>query len=134
MVIITICPMHFMICIFPGAKLICFVALMEYIFCFFVSILCCPSCGIFWWKLLKRANYDQTPITDSCLIWTPHYYRQFALSLGKESPKNYIFSNFNPLNTDTPLVRMLSMAPLVSILMGCGCTLAKCFFLTLLMC
>ena len=29
---------------------------------------------------------------------------------------------------------MLSMAPLVSKLMGCGCTLAKCFFLTLLMC
>ena len=34
----------------------------------------------------------------------------------------------------TPLVRMLSMTPLVSKLMGCGCTLAKCFFLTLLMC
>ena len=23
---------------------------------------------------------------DTCLIKTPHYYRQFALSLGKESP------------------------------------------------
>ena len=38
------------------------------------------------------------------LIWTPYYYRQFVLSLGKESP--YIFSKFNPLyntpfNTDT---------------------------------
>ena len=31
------------------------------------------------------------------LIRTPHYYRQFALSLEKESP--YIFSKFNPLNT-----------------------------------
>ena len=30
---------------------------------------------------------------------TPHYYGQFALSLGNESP--YIFSKFNPLNTDT---------------------------------
>ena len=30
-------------------------------------------------------------LTDTHLIWTPHYYGQFALSLGKESP--YIFSN-----------------------------------------
>ena len=37
--------------------------------------------------------------TDTCLIWTPHYYGQFALSLGKESP--YIFSKFDPHNTDT---------------------------------
>ena len=29
------------------------------------------------------------------IIWTPHYYGQFALSLGKEIP--YIFSTFNPL-------------------------------------
>ena len=29
---------------------------------------------------------------------TPRYYRQFALSLGKESP--YILSKFNPLNKD----------------------------------
>ena len=28
-------------------------------------------------------------------IGTPHYYRQFALCLGKESP--YTFSKFNPL-------------------------------------
>ena len=36
------------------------------------------------------------------LIWTPYYYRQFVLSLGKESP--YILSKFNPLyNTDNPL-------------------------------
>ena len=35
------------------------------------------------------------------LIWTPYYYRQFVLSMGKESP--YIFSKFNPLyNTDNP--------------------------------
>ena len=30
---------------------------------------------------------------DTHLIWTPHYYGQFALSLGKESP--YIFSKFS---------------------------------------
>ena len=41
---------------------------------------------------------------------TPHYYGQFALSLGKESP--YIFSKFNlpyahPIDTD------LFMAPAV---------------------
>ena len=29
----------------------------------------------------------------------PHYYSQFAFSLGKESP--YIFGKFNPLNSDT---------------------------------
>ena len=44
------------------------------------------------------------------LIQTPHYYGQFALSLGKESP--HIFSKFNlpyahPINTD------LFMAPAV---------------------
>ena len=32
-------------------------------------------------------------LTDIHLIWTPHYYGQFALSLGKESP--YIFSTFS---------------------------------------
>ena len=38
--------------------------------------------------------------TDTHVIQTPHYYSQFALSLGKESP--YIFSKkFNPLHTDT---------------------------------
>ena len=34
----------------------------------------------------------------------------------RESP--YISSKFNPLNTDTPLKRTLSMAPSVSILTG----------------
>ena len=39
-----------------------------------------------------------------------HYYRQFALSLGKES-RPYIFSKFSPLNTGTfcgPLVSVLT--------------------------
>ena len=58
---------------------------------------------------------------DTHLIQTPHYYTQFALSLGKESP--YIFSKFNPINTDTPLIQTLSMAPPVSILTGFDCTL-----------
>ena len=47
-------------------------------------------------------------------------YRQFALSLGKESP--YFFSKFNPVNTDTLLIRTLSMAPSVSVLTGIYCT------------
>ena len=51
---------------------------------------------------------------DTCLIQTPHFYGQFALSLGKQSP--YIFSKSNPLDTDTPLIRTLSMVPLVSVL------------------
>jgi len=44
--------------------------------------------------------------TNTSPIWTPHYYRQFALSLGKERP--YIFSKLNlflkyrhPVSTDT---------------------------------
>ena len=44
---------------------------------------------------------------------TPYYYRQFALSLVKESP--YIFSKFNPLNTDIPLIRALCTAPWASV-------------------
>ena len=36
---------------------------------------------------------------DTRLIRTPRYYGQLALSLGKES--SYLFSKFNPLNTDT---------------------------------
>ena len=55
-------------------------------------------------ELFFLHNYSQTP----------HYYGQFALSLGKESP--YIFSKFNLLNTDTPLKRPLSMAPSVPVL------------------
>ena len=47
-------------------------------------------------------------------MWTSHYQGQFAPSLGKESP--YISSKFNLLNTDTPLTRILSMAPSVSVL------------------
>ena len=42
----------------------------------------------------KRATVKPR-LTDTCLIWTPHYYRQFALTLVQESP--YIFSKFNPL-------------------------------------
>ena len=47
---------------------------------------------------------------DTRLIWTPHYYSQFALSLGKETP--YIFSKFNPLNKDFPLTWTCSIGPL----------------------
>ena len=36
--------------------------------------------------------------TDTRLIWTSHYYGQFALSLRKENP--YIFSELNSLNMD----------------------------------
>ena len=41
----------------------------------------------------------------------PCYYGQFSLSQGKECP--YIFSKFNPINTDTSLLRTVSMAPSV---------------------
>ena len=39
-------------------------------------------------------------IQSNLALWPPaHYYGPFSLSLGKESP--YIFSKFNPLNTDS---------------------------------
>ena len=49
-------------------------------------------------KFTQR-NTVKTSFTDTRLIKTPHYYGLFALFLGKENP--YIFSKFNPLNTDT---------------------------------
>ena len=58
-------------------------------------------------------------IAETCLIQTPRYYRQFALSLGKPF---LFFSKFNPLNMDTLLiVQTLSMAPSVSVLTGFDC-------------
>ena len=53
--------------------------------------------------------------TDTRFVWTPHYYGQFAVSLGKESP--YISSKFNPLYTGTSL----TMAPSVSALTKFDC-------------
>ena len=39
-------------------------------------------------------------IQSNLALWPPaHYYGPFSLSLGKESP--YIFSKFNPLDTDS---------------------------------
>lgn len=54
--------------------------------------------------------------TETGLIPTPHYFRQFVLSLGKESP--YISFKFNPFNTETLLRGTLSMPPSVSALMA----------------
>ena len=48
-------------------------------------------------------------LNSTCLIRTPHYYGQFALSLGNENP--YIFSKVNPLNTDTSLLRTVCFIP-----------------------
>ena len=48
-----------------------------------------------------------------------HYFGQFALSLGKESP--HIFSKFNLLNMDFPLILTHSMAPSVSIVTNSDC-------------
>ena len=43
----------------------------------------------------------QPSFGDTSLIWAPHVYGQFALSLGKKRPLHFFFK-FNPLNTDTP--------------------------------
>ena len=53
-------------------------------------------------------------IQDTLLIQTPHYYRQFALSLGKE--RTLTFS----LNS-TRLIWTLSMVPSVLVLTGFDC-------------
>ena len=60
---------------------------------------------------MTQSALERNP-TDTRFIWTPRSYGQFALSLGKES--RYIFSKFNPLNTEPPLIRTPSMAPSVS--------------------
>ena len=52
-----------------------------------------------------NTKYSQNPLYGRSLMRTCHCYGQFALSLGKESP--YMFSKFNPLNTDTPFRQML---------------------------
>ena len=48
-------------------------------------------------------NTGKPRFMNTWLIQTPHYYRQFALSRGKESP--YILSKLNPRNKDTLLIR-----------------------------
>ena len=80
---------------------------------------------------LSRINGTVKPdFTDNRLIRTPHYYGQFALSLGKEIPYN--FSKFNPRNTDTPLIWTLFMPPSVTFLTGFNCsTFILLFYLTI---
>ena len=54
-------------------------------------------------------NTVEPRFTDTRLIRIPRYYGQFSLSLGKKSP--YILSKFNPLNTDTSLIRTVCFVP-----------------------
>ena len=50
-------------------------------------------------KMNQRSIVKPCSFKDTLFIQTPHYYRQFPLSLGNENP--YIFSKLNLLNTDT---------------------------------
>ena len=52
----------------------------------------------FWKQIQSNSLYGHPFNNDTSLL----YYGQFALSLRKETP--FIFSKFNPLNTDTPLI------------------------------
>ena len=67
----------------------------------------------------KKASITGSGRLQKCKILanpglrTPHYYGQFAVSLGRESA--YTVSKFNPPNADTPFIRTLSMAPSVSV-------------------
>ena len=80
----------------------------------YVLMKCCKCCCYF--STVKPRFTDTRPVdmdtrpvdTDTGLTIN---YRQFALSLGKESP--YIVSKFNPLITDNPLIQTLSMGPSV---------------------
>ena len=60
------------------------------------------------------------PITDTCLIWTPLYYRQLDLFLQKKA-LIIISSKFNPVNMDSLLIQTLSVAPSVAIFKGFDC-------------
>ena len=60
-----------------------------------------------------------------CMLWTPHYYRQFALSLG-EKIKPFYTCTFSLNSTRlmwTPHSYGPSMAPSVSVLTGLDCTI-----------
>jgi len=56
--------------------------------------------------------------TDTRWRRTPHYYRQFSLSLGR---KPDISATFNPLKTDTRLIQTFSSVHSVSILKASNC-------------
>ena len=56
-----------------------------------------------------KVQYSQIPLYRHPLRTSPCYYGQFAVSIGKES--RYIFSKFNPLNTDTSLLRTVCFVP-----------------------
>ena len=68
--------------------------------------------AVFFFSLLPPCDVLCT--VKSLLIRTPRSYGHFALFTGKESP--CICSKINPFNTDTPLIRTLSIAPTVSLL------------------
>ena len=77
-------------------------------------------CRMLAWPHSCTQSYNQTPPYGHPLKFGHLiFYGQLALSLRKESP--YIFSKFNPLNTDTPLIRALSMTPSESLFMGFDC-------------
>ena len=48
-------------------------------------------------------KYSETTLYGHPLNTDTHFYGQFSLSLGKESP--YTFSKFNALYMGTPLIR-----------------------------
>ena len=62
---------------------------------------------------MDLAAYRNVKILANPGLRAPHYYGQFAVSLGRESP--YTVSKFNPPNADTPFIWTLSMAPSVSV-------------------
>ena len=73
-----------------------------------------------WRKINHRFSLGavQPRLTDTRLIRTLHYYGQFSLYLGKESP--YFFQNWTRL---IRAPRSLSMAPLSVRINGVDCTL-----------
>ena len=84
----------------------CFFTLLSAIF-FELPITRTPDNSNLFSISLEGSSYRESTVqsmprfTDTRLIQTHHYFRQFALSLGRESP--YIFSKCKPFSTDTLL-------------------------------
>ena len=82
--------------------------------------MCFEACHLAW--MLSRPNsctqsYNQTPPYGHPLNWDTSFLRTVCFVPEKRKPLN-IFSKFNPLNKDTPLLRTLSMPSSESVFTG----------------
>ena len=69
------------------------------------------------WLHSCTQSYNQTPPYGHPLNSDSSFLRTSCFVLEKRKPLN-IFSKFNPVNTDTPLIRTFSLAPSISVSTG----------------